>query len=139
MPKKTYASRISWSILLLLIGLLGFSSAVMILNQAWLGLGILAFSALFIASFYVRMAYTITTDGKLDILCGLIYRNKIDIQSIKSIKPSASILSAPALSLSRLEIRYNERDFVLVSPAREQEFVAELKALNPKIETKGQI
>jgi Bacterial PH domain len=99
MSKKTYASQISWSTLLLLIGLLGSCSAVMILSQAWLGLGILLLAALFIASFYVRTAYTITADGKLDILCGLVYRNKIDIKAIKSVRPSSNPMSSPALSL----------------------------------------
>lgn len=137
MSKQTYPSRISWSLVFFLIGLLGTCMAVMVLSKAWLGLAILLLCALFILGFYVRTAYVVDSAGKLEVLCGLYYRQRIDIQKIKSIRKSGSPLSAPALSLDRLEIRYNERDFVLISPSRQEEFIQQLLAINPGIVVGG--
>ncbi|HTR00062.1 MAG TPA: PH domain-containing protein [Candidatus Acidoferrum sp.] len=42
--------------------------------------------------------------------------------SIQTLKPSRSMLSSPALSLDRLEIRYDNDDVLLVSPQDKQAF-----------------
>jgi hypothetical protein len=135
MSKQTYPSRISWPLVLFLVGLLGTCMAIMILSKAWIGLAIMLVCTLFILGFYIRTAYVIDPVGQLEVLCGLYYRQRIDIQKIKSIRKSSSPLSAPALSLDRLEIRYNERDFVLISPNRQEEFIQQLLAINPGIKT----
>ena len=50
----------------------------------------------------------------------------IQRDSIKSITPSRSLLSSPALSMDRLEIRYGKRQSILVSPADREKFLQEL-------------
>ncbi|MDJ0655391.1 MAG: PH domain-containing protein [Xanthomonadales bacterium] len=48
--------------------------------------------------------------------------------SITSITPSRSLVSSPALSLDRLEIRYGKGRSILVSPENKEAFVAALNA-----------
>ena len=58
----------------------------------------------------------------------------IDINTIKSIEPTHTILSAPASSLDRLRISYNKFDDVVISPRRKEEFIQHLLSINPQIE-----
>ena len=57
----------------------------------------------------------------------------IDINTIKSIEPTHTILSAPASSLDRLRISYNKYDDVVISPRRKEEFIRQLHSINPNI------
>ena len=47
----------------------------------------------------------------------------IPLTEIQSIEPSRSLISSPALSLDRLEIRYGNGKSVLVSPADRESFL----------------
>jgi hypothetical protein len=47
----------------------------------------------------------------------------IALDEVQSIKPSRSVLSSPALSLNRLEIRYGRGRRILVSPADRDAFI----------------
>ncbi|WP_456271222.1 PH domain-containing protein [Bacillus sp. AK031] len=64
-------------------------------------------------------------------------RYKIDITSIKSVKPTRNPLSSPALSIDRLEIKYNKWNTVLISPKDKERFIEELVKINPAIEVKN--
>ncbi|MBD1391478.1 PH domain-containing protein [Mucilaginibacter glaciei] len=78
--------------------------------------------------------YTITGDGKLYVRCGWIVNIEMDIQSIRKLEDTRSVLSSPALSLNRIEIFYNKFDSVMVSPKNKAEFVTELQRIKPSIE-----
>ena len=67
---------------------------------------------------------------------GFLLCSTYDISSIRSISPSKTLLSAPALSIDRLKIEVKGGDVVVVSPLRKQEFIAKLLDINPAIEVK---
>lgn len=88
----------------------------------------------------------LATDYKVDqrdlrIRCGPV-RQRIPVADIRSVAPSRSLLSSPALSLDRLCIRYGRtgkvQGEVLVSPKDKQAFVQALQAVNPAIIHKEQ-
>jgi len=59
---------------------------------------------------------------------GLLIRSgpfswKIPLSAIESVRESRSLLSSPALSLDRLEIRYSNGKRILVSPADRDSFL----------------
>ncbi|TCP58112.1 PH (Pleckstrin Homology) domain-containing protein [Tumebacillus sp. BK434] len=62
------------------------------------------------------------------------FRWRIPYQQIRSVRKTRSIISGPALSLDRMEIR-STYDSVLISPEREAEFLAELKKRSPQLRT----
>ncbi|WHY88812.1 PH domain-containing protein [Neobacillus novalis] len=62
------------------------------------------------------------------------FRWKIDIMAIKSIRKTRNPLSSPALSLNRLEIQYAKWTTILISPKHEEQFCAELRKINSKID-----
>jgi hypothetical protein len=47
----------------------------------------------------------------------------IPLAEIRSVEPSRSLISSPALSLDRLEIRYGNGKSILVSPADRENFL----------------
>jgi hypothetical protein len=56
------------------------------------------------------------------------FRWKIPVKEIRSITPSNSPLSGPAVSLDRLEITYGPKNrSILVSPADKEGFIAEIE------------
>ena len=68
------------------------------------------------------------------IIYGGIYKKKIAINQITSIRPTKNPLSAPAMSLDRIEIAFNPHmQIALVSPKDKETFVKKLLEVNPSI------
>lgn len=80
--------------------------------------------------------YTLTADGLLDVRSGIFYHRRFDIGKIKSISESSNMISAPAPSLDRLELRYGQYDLIVVSPKDKSGFANELVKRNPYIENR---
>lgn len=75
--------------------------------------------------------YTITTDH-LAIRCAFV-TFRIPLQSITKVRPTRTVLSAPALSLDRLEVTH-DAGIAVISPAHAERFLAELRARCPRAE-----
>ena len=129
---KTYPSKIGWGILLPLAFILLASSAFMIFSKDWLGLGINLIVAAFIAHLF-STTYYIVQDTQLIVKSGFIFHARIDILSITRVSETNNILSSPALSLDRLDIRYQPRSSVMISPKDKPGFLQHLLQINPKI------
>jgi len=77
-------------------------------------------------------------DGnKLIIKGGFLLCSTYEISSIRSIVPTRTLLSAPAMSLDRMKIDLKGGDSVVISPLKKHEFIAELLKVNPQIEVTG--
>lgn len=131
---STYKSKVDvWLVVLI------FAPAVYLLytslNSAEYGaVIILLLSVLFVAYLFLTTEYKITQTA-LNIKAGFIVDKNIAISEIKSVQKTNNMLSSPALSLDRLEIKYgNKFDFILISPVRKEEFVKELLSVNPDIQ-----
>lgn len=121
----TYASRVdAWLAvsLLLAFGAVIYEGAVLGNYVAW-GAGLLL--ALLLRLVVLPCRYTLMPDHLL-VCCGR-RRWEIPYGDIKSIMFSFSPVSAPALSLRRVEIRYG-REAILVSPRSRTEFMSALQA-----------
>ena len=82
---------------------------------------------------FITTNYTI--DGNsLIIKCGFLLNKTIDIKGIKKITETNNPLSAPAISLDRLEISYGTYDSILISPKQKKEFIETIVSLNPQVE-----
>jgi hypothetical protein len=130
-----YKSKISPIILIVAIALFGGLSVFYIVSHIWSALAINLLVCAFIAYLYTTTYYTIT-GNILNVHCGFFYNTDIDIASIKSIAETNSVLSAPALSLDRIEIFYNKYDSIVISPLNKTDFIAALKDINNTIEIK---
>lgn len=131
---KVFPSKVDWWLAALTFVPMG----VAVVSTAWVSrdgravaalIAVLAALALVIWVFG-RTNYTI--DGRTLIARSGPFRWRVPIDEIDSITPTRDPSSAPALSLDRLSIRYGARE-LLVSPRNREQFVAALRAMNPKI------
>lgn len=97
-------------------------------------LAVLAFIVVTLLSIYYRI------DGDKLIVYSFFIPKAYPIDKIKEIKPTKSVLSAPATSLThRLAITFTDRKIMksfmplIISPVRQDEFIHQLLAINPKI------
>ncbi|AWE09332.1 hypothetical protein DCE79_17435 [Lysinibacillus sp. 2017] len=68
------------------------------------------------------------------IIYGGIYKKRIKIAQITSLRPTKNPLSAPAMSLDRIEILFDPHSqMTLVSPKDKEMFVKKLLDVNPDI------
>jgi hypothetical protein len=125
---KIYRSKIDWWLMLIVYGAFvypvvdGIRMKQYILSLVFIGI------ILLISFLFYNTRYTIEGENLL------IWRTKIDINSIRKVYKTRNPLSSPALSLDRLAIVYNKFDEVLISPVERDDFIQELLKINPNIE-----
>lgn len=86
---------------------------------------------LFLLWFWFKTGYRIEKD-LIRIKYGPI-RQTIKINEIELILKSKAPLTAPALSMDRIQIRCGKYDVTAISPERREEFIQELIEINPEI------
>lgn len=137
---KKYPSKVSYG-LLIFIFVIFFAPFIFDLINNGLGqqvLSILVFLLIlycFILHMFFQTVYTVE-NRELKIKMGFFSFRSININEIKKISKTNSILSSPAASFDRIEIEYGEFGSVIISPKRKLSFSRELVQLNPKIENK---
>jgi hypothetical protein len=83
---------------------------------------------------YVRTVYTVTARG-LRVQSGPLHQ-WVDARSIEHVRPTRTILAAPALSLDRLEVGGGFGS-VIVSPLDKMGFLRALKRAVPRLRLEG--
>ena len=102
---KKYPSKISYGLLIFILAVLIGTTIPMIFKPVWTGLLISTAVILFTLHLFLNTYYVI--DGEfLVVKSGMIFNKKVDINSVKSIKETKTIISAPALSFDRLEVNW---------------------------------
>ena len=96
-----------------------------------LGLAILVAVELFLVEPAMRSTYYAIEGDTLLIRSGFM-KWRVPIRDIRSIAPTRSALSSPALSLDRLRIVYGNKS-IMISPEEKQRFIEALRAINPSI------
>ena len=87
-----------------------------VVNTAAIGvIGVVAIFTLGLPVWLLLSTYYLVEAGTLKVRSGP-FSWVIPLNEIKSVKPSRSVLSSPALSLHRLEIHYGQGQTILVSP-----------------------
>ncbi|WP_216827555.1 PH domain-containing protein [Alkalihalobacterium elongatum] len=120
------------------LGIIIWATVLFSLMMPILGREMIAFAiAIPIAGFMVWLWFGtgyLLTDKQLKIKYGP-FNKTINIADISKINKTKNPLSAPALSINRLEIVYGKfYDFTLISPVEERQFILELLKENPNIQ-----
>jgi len=137
---KKYPSKVSYG-LLIFVFLVFYGPLIPDLIRGELNeksIGIIIFLSIvfiFIAHFFLKTQYSIE-NNKLKIKCGLFSYKPIDIDEIKEISKTKSILSSPAPSFDRIEIKYGKFNEVIISPKDKFHFAEDLTKINPNIKNK---
>ncbi|MGV3589924.1 MAG: PH domain-containing protein [Adhaeribacter sp.] len=132
---RIYYSKISWGLLIFILVAFAAPLVMLLVQGQWVGLAIVLVTGLLPLSIYRNTSYEIR-DNQLLITCGFLYNQKIAISRIRSIRNSNNLLSSPALSLDRQEIKFNTYDEVLISLKDEDKeaFYDTIKQLNPDVQ-----
>lgn len=136
MEKQVFYSKIGGVYVfthLLVVVVLGY---LLIVCFSWLALVLDVVIVGIVGMVGVNTKYTLYNDGRLDVVCGFL-PSRFDVKNAVSVRPTRSILSAPATSLDRLEVKFKKGQPLVVSPRDKQGFVAALKAVNPGIKVEG--
>jgi hypothetical protein len=99
----------------------------------WIAVAIDFAAMVFVLHVFITTYYEIR--GKLlRVKCGFLIDKEIEIDSIVSLKETYNPLSAPAVSIDRIEIKLAAgKDSILVSPADKKGFINDLLAVKPGI------
>ena len=135
---KKYKAKVSYgmliSIFLLFFVPVIFGIANNGINKVfYILIGILLSSYAFILNMFLTTEYTIENEI-LRIKCGILFNKKIDINNIKKISRTNSLMSSPAPSFDRIEIKYGKFDEIIISPEDKLNFAKDLTIINSVIE-----
>ena len=131
---KVYPSKKGVVVYIPIIILTGVASVSVIVGDYWGSIFCAAIVLAVVLPMLLNTSYTITDDGALKVRCGFFVNILIEVNTIKKIEATKSMLSSPALSLDRLEVFYNKFDSVIISPQNKEDFIVALQNINPAIE-----
>ena len=134
---KNYSSKVSFG-LLIFIFLVCYGPLIPILIKNELNgyiictIGFLSIIFAFFLNFFFKTRYTIDKK-ELKIKCGIFTYKPIDIENVKEISNTKSVISSPAPSFDRIKVKYGKSDEIIISPKDKLNFAKELTKINPNI------
>ena len=120
--KTVYKSKVDKGLLIAIIAIVLLSYLPLLFEFSWIALALLVVTAAFIATLHIK--------------CGIFLSSSFPIDRITKISKTNSCLSAPALSMDRIEIRFADKKTLVLSPKQRQAFIDHLRSLNPDIVVK---
>lgn len=137
---KVYPSRISVSMVVFLILMMGYTGYHVFRSGEIVPMIIFAVIFLFVFTIFFTIKYYIDPDTKtLSIKVCWIPSGSIDLTQVKEIRKSHSILSAPAASLKRICLDVKGGPDLLLSPRYQYDFIEEIKKINPDVKIDEQL
>jgi hypothetical protein len=133
--KKVFRSRISVLLSVFILVIFILPSIPIIQEKIYLAMYGIGGTLLFIVLLFTGIRYVIS-DYKLISRVGFLSFGSVNITDIISVERSYNPLSSPAASIKRLRISLRKGvspSYMLISPVKEQEFIEELKKINPNI------
>ena len=129
--KTVYPTKVSITLILIISLIMGCILISLAVSSKWIPFFIDLL--LYISLVYLMVSIKYEINESQLIIHQAMGKIIIDINTIKSIEPTHTIISAPASSLDRLRISYNKYDDVVISPQRKEEFIRQLQTINPNI------
>ena len=129
--KTVYPTKVSITLILIISLIMGCILISLAVSSKWIPFFIDLL--LYISLVYLMVSIKYEINESQLIIHQAMGKMVIDINTIKSIEPTHTIVSSPAASLDRLRINYNKYDEVIVSPRRKEEFIRQLQTINPNI------
>ncbi|MDN3655243.1 PH domain-containing protein [Ferruginibacter paludis] len=130
---KRFSSKIGLEIFLPLAVLLLFCIYQAATHSDWIGFFIIVLVILFFV-YLVRSTSYVISGEVLQVKCGFFYEKIIDVRKIKTIKEVSDFFGSPATSIKKVEIKYNDKESVAISPTHKADFITTLLHINPAIE-----
>ena len=134
---KTFNSKISYGLLIIIFIVFYGSVMPTLIAEGFTLKTIVIFLFttviyVFILHLFFSTKYTISHD-KLEVKCGFFSYKPITITDIKELSKSSNIISSPAASFDRIEIKYGKFNEIILSPKDKYQFAEYLTKINPSI------
>ena len=129
--KTVYPTKVSITLIMIISIIMGCILISLAVSSKWIPFFINLL--LYVSVVYLMVSIKYEINESQLIIHQAMGKMVIDINTIKSIEPTHTILSAPASSLDRLRINYNKYDDIVISPRRKEEFIRQLQSINPNI------
>lgn len=138
--KKVYKTKVSIWLVCAIVGIVVISmTPVLACDFLWIALTVEALILCFVLYSLFDIRYVIC-DNVLSIKCGIFLIASCDINQIRQIKDTRSILSAPAASLDRIAIYLvKQKTPIVISPKDKIGFIRDLQSINPDIAYIGEL
>ena len=134
---KKYYSKVSYGLLIFVfIVFFGPLVPILIADGFTINMILTILFLIIIFGFILHMFFKtiyIIEENKLKIKCGFFSYKSIEINDMREIAKSTNIISSPAASFDRIEIKYGKFDEVIISPKNKFEFAKDLVKINSKI------
>lgn len=134
---KNYPSKVSYGLLIFIFMIFFAPFIFHIIDEGFSELDSVVLVFLitlygFIVYLFFQTVYIIE-NSQLKIKFGFFSFKPIDIMDIKEISKTSNIISSPAPSFDRIEIKYADFGSVIISPKDKISFSKDLVQLNPEI------
>lgn len=132
---KKFNSKAGFELVIPVAVIIGWLFYISIAEKDWMGVIVAIILAAFFLYIFISTRYIIC-ENKLEVKAGIFYYKCIEISSIKKITTVTDFFGAPATSIKRIQILFNETNSVAISPADKKGFIQALININPAIEIK---
>lgn len=131
MIRMTFYSKRDLWLGVLMLGVIGYSTTVALIESGWSLIGfILVLIFGFVCWLWVGTFYVVS-EGMLYIHSGP-FKSTYDVNLIYSVNDTKNPISAPALSIDRMEVK-GQGIYIIISPEDKTGFVEALQKENPNI------
>jgi len=134
MKPTKYKSKVSYGLLIFIFLLFSGFLIPNVIQGIWNANMIVIHVVLFAFIIHLFFGTEYTIDNNiLKIKCGFFKYTPIEINDIKEVSKTNTILSSPAASFDRIRIKYGRLKEIVISPKDKKNFITELININPKI------
>lgn len=129
-----FRSRVSVGLVIFLVAIFGFAFFTTLSAGAVPALVTLVPVVMLIVVLFASLRYII--DGNILYVRSIPFTRgtAYDLTKLKSISPSRTLLSSPALSLRRIKLDFGVGMPLIISPAAQDLFIDEIRRINPNVE-----
>lgn len=133
---KIYKSEIGIEMYVILILMSLFNIYILSSEGFHLFLLAIIFSPIAFIIYVINATSYEIKDGILYINSSFFFKEKLPINDIRKIEEVTNLLSAPAMSIKRLELFYGKYDSILISPKNKKQFIEDILIINKNTEIK---
>lgn len=132
---RVFKSKVGWWYHFFILLIVAGCVKVFLETNVWAIITMLAV-AMLVLHILFNTWYKVTADGLLIAHCSFFPEKRVPISQITALERTIMPVSSYALSLDRLIVYKEGKQWLLISPVNEKEFIRLLRKINPNIELK---
>lgn len=128
--KTVFKSKVDFWLAALVYGVLLILVVALILEFDVVVFGIMVLTVAFVSGVLFGIRYVLENETLTVSVCG-IRHGRYDLKKMTSVKKTRTLISSPASSPDRLQLNFEKRKYVVISPEDSEKFISILRKINP--------